>query len=356
MASIKTRLLIISDTHGALPVPPTDDAFIEDEIIHRDLVKVPTGYREPLPAADVAIHCGDLTTRGTVAEFERTFRMLRSLSAPLKLVIAGNHDLLLDREYWENSGPIAFGTPNADLAQQVQDIIEDARADGVRYLTEGTYEFDLANGAQLSVYASQFSPAFEDWAFQYPAGDHDFAIPQGVDVAMTHGPPYGILDETGLMNANNAGCEKLLDELHRSRPAIHCFGHIHEAWGAYLASWRESETNSNHNSSDVESIIDPGNSREVRRMKGLKPMSSVDEASRTPSHRHELAQLSKQRGCYVDLTEGQHQLERGSETLFVNASIMDIRYRPTNLPWLIDINFSGADTRDKKDPVSNRPL
>lgn len=29
----------------------------------------------------------------------------------------------------------------------------------------------------------------------------------------------------------------------------------------------------------------------------------------------------------------------GKDTLFVNASIMDVRYRPINAPWVVDLNL-----------------
>ena len=45
-----------------------------------------------LPKADVAIHCGDLTDGSLLEEFRGAIRLLRDIDAPLKLVIAGNHD------------------------------------------------------------------------------------------------------------------------------------------------------------------------------------------------------------------------------------------------------------------------
>lgn len=72
-STIKTRLLIISDTHG-LTFPP----------------------HIQLPPVDVAIHCGDLTEHSKLAEFETAIKLLEDIPAKLKLVIAGNHDFSLD--------------------------------------------------------------------------------------------------------------------------------------------------------------------------------------------------------------------------------------------------------------------
>ena len=73
-ALVKTRFLILSDTHGV-------------------------GYdldQRPLQYADVAIHCGDLTEGSQLAEFRTSIQLLKDINAPLKLVIAGNHDFTLD--------------------------------------------------------------------------------------------------------------------------------------------------------------------------------------------------------------------------------------------------------------------
>ena len=73
-SSVNTRFLILSDTHGIEFGP---------EVV-------------PLQRADVVIHCGDLTQGSTLAEYRATIRLLESLQAPLKLVIAGNHDWTLE--------------------------------------------------------------------------------------------------------------------------------------------------------------------------------------------------------------------------------------------------------------------
>ncbi|PTB61635.1 Metallo-dependent phosphatase [Trichoderma citrinoviride] len=295
-STIKTRLLIISDTHSS--VPPAEDLAItpEDGLANpRALAQSPSGFRLPLPEADVVLHCGDLTKRGRPEELTRTFSMLRGLSAPLKLVIAGNHDLALD----ERLGERTYYDPYSDLQAAHKDalrIAKEAEQDGVRYLTEGTYTFDLANGSTLRLFASPRAPRYGTWAFQYDGmGTHSFDIPEGVDVAMTHGPPWGVLDST--WSNENAGCPDLFRSIYRARPRIHCFGHIHEAWGAQLLRWK-------HN------------------------VDVPDEDG-----------MSKDRGCYLDVTEGENMVRHGEQTLFVNASIMSVRYRPSQMPWVVDIDL-----------------
>lgn len=58
------------------------------------------------------------------------------------------------------------------------------------------------------------------------------AIPENIDVLITHGPPYGILDKT-FQNVN-AGCKGLLKFVQRIKPKVHIFGHIHEGYGKHV--------------------------------------------------------------------------------------------------------------------------
>jgi len=72
MKSITTRFLVISDTHAG------------------------EGLTVPNVPVDVAIHCGDLTDGSKLDEFRITLDLLRTINAPLKLFIAGNHDFTID--------------------------------------------------------------------------------------------------------------------------------------------------------------------------------------------------------------------------------------------------------------------
>ncbi|KPM40447.1 hypothetical protein AK830_g6117 [Neonectria ditissima] len=314
---IKTRILIISDTHGFTPKPKlVDDASTEDELSQEDVMWVRTGFREPLAQADVVLHCGDLTKRSRVSEFSDTFAMLRAVRAPLKLVIAGNHDSALDKGWYERE----WGQSN-EVIDQVQDIVQAARSDGVHYLTEGVYSFTLENGARLKVYASQYTPSYGGWAFQYDIR-HDFNIPSDVDVAMTHGPPRGILDFAG-MTGTHAGCPDLYDAVYRAKPKIHCFGHIHEAWGCQLVQWGSGNT-------------------QGMKVRDIMPNRVTQDAETMEARRHKLIEMSQKRGAYVDLSEGPGRAVAGEQTLFVNAAIMDMRYRATHLPWIVDVELERA--------------
>ena len=63
----RTRFVCISDTHNA---SPANAAF-------------------KLPKGDVLIHAGDLTTRGSLPELQRTVQWIEQADYEVKIVIAG---------------------------------------------------------------------------------------------------------------------------------------------------------------------------------------------------------------------------------------------------------------------------
>ena len=116
---------------------------------------------------------------------------------------------------------------------------------------------------------------------------------------LTHGPPYGILDETDTGEA--VGCQFLHNAVRRCRPRLHCFGHIHESWGAQRINWEK---------------------RQVQ--------------TSTPSKEKMLKNRSNH---LLYSSDGREPLVFGEETVFVNASIMNLNYRPVNTPWLVDLDL-----------------
>ncbi len=175
------RLVAIADTHNA---------------------------RVALPDGDILIHAGDLTGRGSLPELERVADWLRSQPHAHKVVIAGNHDFALQRN------PAA------------------ARAlfHGLTFL-----EDNEVTVAGLRIWGSPWQPWFHDWAFNARRGPEIDAkwklIPEGIDVLVTHGPPYGFGDR--VHGGERVGCEDLLRHLARVKPRLHLFGHIHEDRGEW---------------------------------------------------------------------------------------------------------------------------
>lgn len=91
---------------------------------------------------------------GLLEEYEKTLDMLESINADLKLVIAGNHDITLDEEYYARKGEnMHRSRHDKDLPAKARDMWtgERAKRAGVTYLEEGTHTFQLPNGANLRV-------------------------------------------------------------------------------------------------------------------------------------------------------------------------------------------------------------
>ena len=230
-ATETTSILVFSDTH-AFPFKDPVSAF-----------------GTPFPKVDVVLHCGDLTQAGGIGEYKRTLKMLGACDAELKLVIAGNHDVSLDREWCE--GP----EDEDDCEEAIELMIGPAARDaGVTYLTEGTHKFTLSNGVTFSIYASPYTPKFGEFAFMYLPHEDRFnnaqqvdngitsiatnPIPDGVDIVMTHGPAFGFHNECKMDGKiENVGCKMLLRALKRTMPLMHCFGHIHEGAGTSTHEW-----------------------------------------------------------------------------------------------------------------------
>jgi hypothetical protein len=164
----------------------------------------------PVPEGDLFVHAGDLLDYGSLEELAPVARWLRALPHRHKVVIAGNHE-------W------CFARP-----EEREQAIELLGPD-VHYLEDSSVEIE-----GLSIYGSPWQPEFGGWAFNLPRGEalraRWDAIPTGVDILITHGPPRGFGDETP---HGSAGCDELLVALGRVRPLLHLFGHIHEAGGVF---------------------------------------------------------------------------------------------------------------------------
>lgn len=132
---------------------------------------------------------------------------------------------------------------------------------------------------------------------------------------ITHGPPLGVLDKTS--RGEMVGCEHLLRAARRCRPQLHCFGHIHEGWGAEKVVWNDEELD-------------------------VKPQHYIQNAHTIHVDKEK---ARDQRAVTLDIGQGsEHAIEFGKETLMVNASIMTLRYDPWNSPWLVDLDLERANS------------
>lgn len=137
---ISVRFCVISDTHNK---------FSTSE----------------LPEMDVLLHCGDLTQIGGLLNYRKALQSMDAVPAELKLVIAGNHNVTLDKEWWSDN--LVEGEDDLSEPELALKFFENAKARGIHYLEEGTDTFTLKSGAHFTVYASPYTPEFNGYAFAY---------------------------------------------------------------------------------------------------------------------------------------------------------------------------------------------
>lgn len=331
---IKTRVLILSDTHG-----------------------LRLSRKPQVAGIDVVIHCGDLTQHSKLSEFRETIALLDGIEAPLKLIIPGNHDFSLDdaafaRKIAEARRLSSNVSEIDQLLQREYGSIGDARKllgdTNIVLLDEGRHSLTLNNGARLQVYASPYTPSADEWGFQY-SGAYEFDMGKGVDIAITHGPPHGIMDITQAQT--RIGCPVLFRAVAKAKPRVHCFGHVHNGWGARLLAWRHSvvsEDVSEDLSKDVShfSAIDYSESRTVETLATLR--GSAFETREEWAERIDRAQRYRDQGCcHIDIgsDEGDERgpaAARGGKTLFVNAAMKGDGGGLDQHPWLLDIDLPAA--------------
>jgi len=167
-----------------------------------------------VPECDLLIIAGDLMTVGSMnelIEFNAFLGRNRHLYDQC-IVTPGNHDKILEREL-----PLA------------KTILTNAQI-----LVDEPYTY-----AGLKIWASPWTPTFFNWYYMKDRGGDirqvwDL-IPDGLDILVTHGPPYGIMDVTDGRYGppQSVGCEQLRKKLDTMEqpPRYHIFGHIHSGYG-----------------------------------------------------------------------------------------------------------------------------
>ncbi|PSK60194.1 hypothetical protein B9Z65_1092 [Elsinoe australis] len=250
----KTRIVCISDTHGA---SPKDGAF-------------------KLPKGDVLIHAGDLTNQGTYSELRKTVDWIAEADFEVKIVVAGNHDITLDAPFYASHGP-QFHNQRPQSPTACLSLLTSNPSITFLNHTSTTIRLTSPTGPQTTfrVFASPLSPTIGTWAFSYPpcpsartalsplsssfdppsqtttfplspttasggswyeSGKDPWSqIPLDTDVLVTHTPPRAHLDLSP--KHGRIGCTVLQRRLWEVRPALHVCGHVHEGWGAEVVRW-----------------------------------------------------------------------------------------------------------------------
>ena len=181
------QIAIVSDTHTN----------------HRDAI---------VPDADMVLFCGDFD--GGFSDATDFLEWFSELPHEHKVMIAGNHDRIADKD---------------------SSLFREMIPEGVHYLENSGVTL-----GGLNIWGSPYVPTFGRWYFMKPDGvlaTYWDAIPDDTDVLLTHGPAMGILDKN--LHGENCGSRTLRHRIDRlDSLSLHCFGHIHEAWGVQRASGR----------------------------------------------------------------------------------------------------------------------
>ncbi|KAK7065818.1 Metallophosphoesterase mpped2 [Halocaridina rubra] len=167
-----------------------------------------------VPDGDVLLHAGDFTRNGTQHEARKFNDWLGTLPHPYKIVIGGNHELLLDAE-----------ASTIGRAVDPSEVLSNATS----YLCDSSV---TVHG--LKIYGAPWTPVYHVMAFNVirgsPIRKKWDRIPKKVDVLMTHGPPLGRGDRS--WRKEHCGCVDLLHTIQkRVKPKFHVCGHIHEGYG-----------------------------------------------------------------------------------------------------------------------------
>lgn len=181
------------------------------------------GVEPELQGGDVLIVAGDLTARDRPKQYERFIAWMSKQEYKRKIVIGGNHDVLLEHD---------------------EEIFNDNRIDEYE-----DFEYLLDSGTViegLKVWGSPWTRVFTGqnekcMAFalrtEYQLEDKFREIPEDTDILITHSPPFGFMDEC---SNGRVGSTALRDRLrHLGRLKLHVFGHIHEGYGQMTVPWQD---------------------------------------------------------------------------------------------------------------------
>ncbi|MBE3042964.1 metallophosphatase domain-containing protein [Candidatus Bathyarchaeota archaeon] len=239
---IAQKLLEIARRAGQPPLPPPLGLPQQASVTPQPKVKVvcisDTHCRNPeVPDGDVLLHAGDMTNKGTFDELQALLDWLKTLPHRHKVVIAGNHDDLLDTVFVAERPQMKLGPYDEMLGRTRADL----DWGDIVYLENSSATISVKSGADengpertLKIFGSPLTPLIPGdptWAFQYDPETHDpwaGLIPDDADIVLTHGPPKFHLDL-------NRGCAHLLREAWRARPPLMMWGHWHAAHGEEMA-------------------------------------------------------------------------------------------------------------------------
>lgn len=187
-----TRICAVSDLHGALPTVPEADILVV--------------------AGDISPIDYDREIDKVIDWFDSDFvEWIRSTPTKYKVFIAGNHDFAIQKE--------------------LKYFKEYVDPEDLLFLHDSEAEIEGIN-----FYGIPWVPNLVGWAFygdSQTLTDKYGLVPEGTDVVISHGPPYGVADRVMSAMHPHVGAAQADLMIRDINPKHFVCGHIHEGYGHY---------------------------------------------------------------------------------------------------------------------------
>lgn len=201
------------------------------------------------PVADLFIHTGDLTQYGTKEELQSAIEWLANIPYMYKVVIAGNHDIGLDKTCTHRSA-LARRAGMYATCEETDALVASMDDRNIIYLSPQNPSVELSiKGCRVNIYGLPFSPlTIGPSAFMRPRSEDSWAeVGTGgyYDILLSHAPPRGYLDQN--RRGEHIGCDHFLAAIQRMKPRAAIFGHVHESRGSDNIAWANGKNTSLYN-------------------------------------------------------------------------------------------------------------
>jgi Icc-related predicted phosphoesterase len=227
-----------------------------------------------LPPGDVLVHTGDCTNHGSLAEVRAFASWFGAQPHSHKILVPGNHDMLLDPDYYEQ-----FWSDWSAVQESTEEALRALTEQGVAVLIDKSITVSgvTVHGSPWVTQYASWRTAFNktpemmrahwaEWLHKLEANPAspgrrkssrlasssrnrlgaEGALPGMVGpridghivgapvVLLTHMMPLGVGDREP--NGTRTGCPHLLELVSHLRPRVHAFGHNHSDVGVHSHS------------------------------------------------------------------------------------------------------------------------
>ncbi|KAI5786959.1 Metallo-dependent phosphatase-like protein [Peziza echinospora] len=207
------RIVCTSDTHNDVPLEGS------------------------IPNGDIFVHAGDMTDYGSYDELKTAYDWISALPHPVKIVIAGNHDLTLDPFHSDT-------TRETHLRNLSLFTSAAAMKAGIHYLCNTIVNVTLPGspGLVIPIYGNPHQPEWlpTNYSFTYkpaPSAGSEVAweaaptLADNIPIWIMHGAPKGRLDAISYPPWPLSGCEVSARKVYAAKPRLCVFGHFHVSYG-----------------------------------------------------------------------------------------------------------------------------